>query len=39
MSGEPKEHGLRAAHGCLNALIIMLPVWFVLGAIAAWLWK
>jgi len=39
MSGEPKEHGLRAAHGIWNALIIMLPVWFVPGVIAAPVWK
>lgn len=29
--------GLDAAQGCLTGLIIMLPVWLVLGMVAAWL--
>lgn len=35
MTTEPKERGLDAAQGSLTGLIIMLPVWFVLGVILA----
>jgi hypothetical protein len=39
MTTEPKERGLDAAQGILTGLIIMLPVWVVIGAILAIVFK
>jgi len=35
MTTEPKERGLDVGQGILTGLIIMLPVWVVVGAILA----